>query len=496
MSQAINCSSCGAANKLPEGKDSMFCDFCGNSIIKIKQANEHTDPAADPKIKNYLELAQNAMDSSDFDEAIRYFNKVLENNPKISEAWFGKGYCSGWSGNLNSIRVDQMILNYNKAIEYCTEDKLQDLKIKISESIYGCAFSIYKLSYDHTIEFAQVDGTYKEHLSRSTDILAALEVAYSFNSQSKAVIESLLSISKNLLEPIKFKNYDDRWESLSLDQSSSKKIKEIYDKYFHVMEGVDPEYVSKIKKQEDRIKKLKLTGLTIVVIFLLFVFWKSGSKSYDHSDGNLNHPSNELSDQNYRDNSTDYTQDLYSENNLVEAPTPAIADNDLNHPSNELSDQNYRYKNLSNEDVESSIKDNVRNQLESYYNSLSSNSYDDVITFYTPIVSKYLALKNVSKIKIIESHRDHVAKNQIYKQKCVIDASSLIVKYIDNENYRSTFNMDYFIYKTDKYTGNSVKQYYNLDIEILLNNSFKIYSMSQKIISKDLNYMEDYPATK
>ena len=35
MPQTINCHSCGAANQLPEGKNSMFCAFCGNTIQNI-----------------------------------------------------------------------------------------------------------------------------------------------------------------------------------------------------------------------------------------------------------------------------------------------------------------------------------------------------------------------------------------------------------------------------------------------------------------------------
>jgi tetratricopeptide (TPR) repeat protein len=264
----------------------MFCVFCGNSIIKIKQANDHADPAADPKIKNYLELAQNAMDSSDYDEAIRYYNKVLENNSKISEAWYGKGYCAGWSGNLKSIKVDQMILNYKNALKYTSQDKLQDFEVKIANDIQGCAFSIYKLSYEHTVEFAQVDGTYGEHLVRSTDVLFALEYAYTINPQSKSIVESILSISKNLLKPIQYKNYDDKWESLSLNSSSNKKIKDIYDKYFQIMEGIDPEFVNRIKKQEDKVKKRKLIGLVIAVVFVLFLFFKTcnGSNSQSNND--------------------------------------------------------------------------------------------------------------------------------------------------------------------------------------------------------------------
>ena len=32
MAETINCPSCGAANQLPEGRNSMFCAFCGISI--------------------------------------------------------------------------------------------------------------------------------------------------------------------------------------------------------------------------------------------------------------------------------------------------------------------------------------------------------------------------------------------------------------------------------------------------------------------------------
>lgn len=40
MTEAINCQSCGAANRLPEGKTSMFCAFCGGSIVKIDSTSD------------------------------------------------------------------------------------------------------------------------------------------------------------------------------------------------------------------------------------------------------------------------------------------------------------------------------------------------------------------------------------------------------------------------------------------------------------------------
>jgi hypothetical protein len=39
MSEIINCTSCGASNQLPDGKNSMFCAFCGNSIQAVAKTN-------------------------------------------------------------------------------------------------------------------------------------------------------------------------------------------------------------------------------------------------------------------------------------------------------------------------------------------------------------------------------------------------------------------------------------------------------------------------
>lgn len=40
MSESINCPSCGAANLLPEGKNSMFCAFCGSAIKVVEKENK------------------------------------------------------------------------------------------------------------------------------------------------------------------------------------------------------------------------------------------------------------------------------------------------------------------------------------------------------------------------------------------------------------------------------------------------------------------------
>jgi tetratricopeptide (TPR) repeat protein len=260
MSQAINCSSCGAANQIPEGKDSMFCVFCGSSIIKIKQANDHADPTADPKIKNYLELAQNAMESSDFDEAIRYFNKVLENNPKISEAWFGKGYCSGWNGSLSNVKVNDMVTNFKKAISYVNDNSKDEMVENIVKEIDGCALSIYSLSKNHMLEFASVSGTYQEHINRSIEVINALEYAISLDSKNKSSVNSIVSITEDLRQPISYNDFDGKYHKLQMTNDLENQINGVWEKYVQI---ADPNRIPKLKKKQ---KNTLIQGIVILAL--------------------------------------------------------------------------------------------------------------------------------------------------------------------------------------------------------------------------------------
>lgn len=55
MSKAINCTSCGASNHLPEGKNSMFCAFCGNSIqSETKTSNNESKIKFKPELEKFF----------------------------------------------------------------------------------------------------------------------------------------------------------------------------------------------------------------------------------------------------------------------------------------------------------------------------------------------------------------------------------------------------------------------------------------------------------
>jgi hypothetical protein len=64
MSESINCTSCGAANILPEGKKSMFCAFCGSAIVQIEiNSNQKNDFASALKVKPEISQRKTIIES-------------------------------------------------------------------------------------------------------------------------------------------------------------------------------------------------------------------------------------------------------------------------------------------------------------------------------------------------------------------------------------------------------------------------------------------------
>jgi hypothetical protein len=286
MSEVIKCTSCGATNLLPEGKKSMFCSFCGTpiepqkeSIVFVPSAN----PEDNPQIKNFLELAKNAEESNNFEEAIRYFNKTLEFNPKIAEAWFGKGYCSGWSGNLRTIKINEMVINFKKALECSSEGDLKEMTERIVIAINGCSFAVYQLSYNHTVEFAMVDGTFQEHLGRSMDVLRALVYAHTLDMKSTRVLDSLVKISENLLTPIRFKNYDDKYGALRINSEARQIVNDMRLKYSTQLALLNPAYASEIENKVQNGNVMFYVGIAGLV--LAFIFYKADNLFYAFISG-------------------------------------------------------------------------------------------------------------------------------------------------------------------------------------------------------------------
>lgn len=266
MSDILNCPSCGGANQLPENKSSMFCAYCGTGIEGGAEKTAVPDPSDNPQIAHFLELAENAEDSKDYREAIKYFNKALEFNPKLSEAWFGKASCSGASSTLKNINIAQVVANYKKAVDYSDDRKKEELKKRVLIAINNFANSLYTISFNHTVEFATVNGTYQEHINRVLEIIEALEYAHTIDPSNATIKRSLVDMAKGAKKAIWYNDHNKRLKVLRMNRSVKRQMEGIINKYSGVASD-KPGAVEEIEKEIASQKTRNKWGYSIFIIF-------------------------------------------------------------------------------------------------------------------------------------------------------------------------------------------------------------------------------------
>lgn len=75
----VKCNNCGETVQLDDSRNEGFCNYCGTKIviqdlIKDKSFNDNSDS----RLKNYIELAESAIEGRNGEEALKYANLALE----------------------------------------------------------------------------------------------------------------------------------------------------------------------------------------------------------------------------------------------------------------------------------------------------------------------------------------------------------------------------------------------------------------------------------
>jgi len=138
-----NCKNCGA----PAEMQAVNCDYCNT-------------PIENEEVKVNLEicsLGDNAYESGDFDEALVYYNKVLETNEHNPFAWYRKGCCEIKIGDeyfisplyLSEQNLREGLMCFTRSLKYSGNNKtVKSLIVKqLSKFVsYKGEFSFTELS--------------------------------------------------------------------------------------------------------------------------------------------------------------------------------------------------------------------------------------------------------------------------------------------------------------------------------------------------------------
>jgi LSD1 subclass zinc finger protein len=123
------CPDCGAALKIPEGASSVICEFCQSQVLVADILGTSA------VMQNCMTLAYAALEKEDYNDAYGHFNSALEIDMKNYSAWFGKAICTGRTGKLIDMRIDEMIKLFETAFGYAPADKGQNMRRNASAEI-------------------------------------------------------------------------------------------------------------------------------------------------------------------------------------------------------------------------------------------------------------------------------------------------------------------------------------------------------------------------
>jgi ribosomal protein L7/L12 len=166
MSQGL-CPSCGAAVNLTAGQTETKCQYCEN-VVTFQQAEERFTEVKNSKVGGKLVLAEISLKSGDYEKALGFYDKVIEQDEKAVEAWLGRGIClvhnlfelSDGDGFYHDTKG--AISSLEAAIQFATNAEAMDRRAArvIAEYVSECK----KYRADHRSPFIIKDAAHENGL--------------------------------------------------------------------------------------------------------------------------------------------------------------------------------------------------------------------------------------------------------------------------------------------------------------------------------------------
>lgn len=196
----VKCTFCGGKQVIAK---SSKCSFCQNFIDIEVSGNFHKVSLAGD-LGNLVLMAQTALDVRNWEEAVLYFNKILEKDIQNSDAWFGKGISTLNGSTLTNIKVNQAITYFEKSIKYANNPKA--MRKRIAKEINDSIILFYLSIESHFIRFMSLDHSYIDFLSRFFILETALNYASDLDPSSIKILENALDLCERVYPTSFLKN--------------------------------------------------------------------------------------------------------------------------------------------------------------------------------------------------------------------------------------------------------------------------------------------------
>ncbi|MCY1273486.1 hypothetical protein D9M68_101350 [compost metagenome] len=204
----MQCPACKKDIQIPTDAETSLCMYCGHSIILREMAKI----TVGPNIDNLLGMARSAQASENLPEAYNYYNRVLELDPTVSEAWFGKGQSAGWQSTLNNLRYSEILIAFKHAIATSLENCKADMLNLCVGEINRLVATTYGMARKHMLEFVALPNTWATYLDQVGQMISALEEIHKWDTENKTTLENIIQLCKDNIEGVIYRDpYDNNF---------------------------------------------------------------------------------------------------------------------------------------------------------------------------------------------------------------------------------------------------------------------------------------------
>jgi tetratricopeptide (TPR) repeat protein len=190
----IKCTSCGATQELAANHQ---CGYCG-SAIEQEKAQENYKASTTGEVGNLMMMAETAVDATNWEEALRYYNKSLEKDITNSDAWLGKGIAMVYTSKIGDIKTKEAIAYWKNAIKHA--ENADAMGKRVAKEINTVVNSFYPAIENHYKEFSGLDNSYQELVSRFATLESAQDYATQLESENISYHETGFALCKRVID--------------------------------------------------------------------------------------------------------------------------------------------------------------------------------------------------------------------------------------------------------------------------------------------------------
>jgi hypothetical protein len=167
----VKCISCGASQNVTQSQN---CEFCGN-IVELESAKNNYDTFLKGESGNLMTMAETAIEATNWEEALQFFNQVLTKDISNSDAWLGKGIAIVYTSKIGDLKINEAIAYWKNALKHAPN--AEAMGKRVAKEINAVVNAFYPSLENHFIKFKDLDNSYQELVSKFVTLESALDYA-------------------------------------------------------------------------------------------------------------------------------------------------------------------------------------------------------------------------------------------------------------------------------------------------------------------------------